>query len=104
MVNQIEAYQKEDYFMNKSIVSLQKGLSQLRESLVSEGYEVCYEGECKVEPDVTIVSGIDSAYEGIENTQCMINSSGDTGLLLIDATNMTHNRVIDLIKNNYCGK
>ncbi|PLX32701.1 MAG: hypothetical protein C0604_04835 [Clostridiales bacterium] len=90
--------------MNKFRVSLQKGLNQLRESLVNEGYEVCYEGECAAEPDVVIVSGIDSAYEGIENTQCMINSSGETGMLLIDATNLTHQKVMDLIKNNHCGK
>lgn len=90
--------------MNKFRVSLQKGLNQLRESLVNEGYEVCYEGECKIEPDVTIVSGIDSAYEGIENTQCMVNSSGETGMLLIDATHLTHQRVLDMIKNNNCAK
>jgi len=90
--------------MGKFRVSLQKGLSQLRESLVNEGYEVCYEGECMAEPDVTIVSGIDSAYEGIENMQCMVNSSGETGMLLIDATNLTHQRVLDMIKNNNCAK
>ena len=90
--------------MNKYRISLQKGLSQLRESLVNEGYEVCYEGECKAEPHVTIISGIDSAYEGIENMQCMVNSSGETGMLLIDATNLTHQKVLDLIKNNHCSE
>jgi len=73
--------------MNKFRVSLQKGLSHLREALVNEGYEVCYEGECK-----------------IENTQCMVNSSGETGMLLIDATHLTHQRVLDMIKNNNCAK
>lgn len=90
--------------MKRFKVSLQKGLKHLEESLLNEGFEVCYDGECMIEPDVTIISGIDSAYEGIENMQCMIDSSGGTGMLLIDATNLSSENVLHLIRNNHCGE
>lgn len=90
--------------MKRFKVALQKGLEHLQEHLVNEGHEVCYDGECMIEPDVTIVSGIDSAYEGIENTQCMLNASGETGMLLIDATNLSPERVLHMIRNNHCGE
>ncbi|MDK2918687.1 MAG: hypothetical protein PWQ37_1420 [Candidatus Petromonas sp.] len=57
-----------------------------------------YDGDA----DITIISGIDSEYEEIETTQCRVCGPNDKQMLLIDATRLTPEKVLEYVKTIRC--
>lgn len=86
--------------MKNPIISIQKGLENYKEALLEEGYEVHYSGYDDGEANVTIISGVDEAWEEIEPSECHPN--GDKCMLVLDVTNMSVEDVLKTIKTKEC--
>lgn len=67
----------------KCKIAIQKGLDDVKELLISEGYEVTNYGHNDSDANVTIITGVDEAYEEIQPAQY------HGKMLVIDATNTT---------------
>jgi cephalosporin hydroxylase len=78
--------------MNKIKIEVQNGLDELMVSLTNEGFDVYKYGEAGLDADVTIITGIDEAYEEIEPAQ--FHKNGKKQMLVIDATNRTTQDVL----------
>ncbi len=88
--------------MKKYKISIQKGLDEIERLLRDAGHEVLYMGEGDIGADVTIMNGVDTVYEEIENSQCMYNGNEDHQMLVINATNYSPQEVLELVNNNKC--
>lgn len=78
--------------MKKIKVEVQNGLSQVEVALKDQGFDVYKYGTAGLNADITIITGIDEAYEEIEPSQYHCN--GKKKMLVIDATNATTNDVL----------
>ncbi len=81
-------------------IAVQRGLGKIFEMLEGEGYDVVIYENNKEDVDVTILSGINSEYEEIEPAQCRIY--GDKKMLIIDASNLSPDTVLNYVKNIKC--
>lgn len=88
--------------MKKYKISIQKGLDQIESLLKADGHEVLHMGEGDIGSDITIMSGVDTVYEEIENKQCMYNGKEDHEMLVINASNLSPEEVLEMVKNNNC--
>ncbi len=78
--------------MNKIKIEVQNGLEDIMTSLTNEGFEVYRYGEAGLDADITIITGVDEAYEEIEPAQ--FHANGKKKMLVIDATNRTTEDVL----------
>jgi len=79
--------------MKKLKIAIQDGLQELADKLTNEGHEVIHFGDGGLHADVTIISGVDSAYEEINSSQLMKNGPHEC-MLVINATDMSHDQII----------
>jgi hypothetical protein len=87
-------------YMKNPIISIQKGLDEYKAALEAEGYAVHYSGYDDSKANVTIISGIDEAYEEIEPSEC--HPDGDSCLLVLDVSNMSIEEVLKTVKTKEC--
>lgn len=73
-------------------IAIQSGLNEVKSVLIDEGFQVYDYGTAGLDADVTIVTGIDEAYEEIEPVQ--YHKNGDKDMLVIDATNASPETVL----------
>lgn len=88
--------------MKSKKISIQKGLNDIEQLLVNSGYEVVSIGQNDDDAAVTIFTGVDNAYEEIEPAQCRFSGDSEHEMLVINASGMTPDQVLNLIKNNHC--
>ena len=88
--------------MRKQKISIQPGLEAIESVLIREGYEVVHFGENDLDADVTVMSGVDTTWEEIEDAQCMYDGKKEHEMLVINAGEMSPDKVLDLIRNNQC--
>jgi len=86
--------------MKDPIISIQKGLDEYKEALEAEGFEVHYSGYEDSKANVTLISGIDEAWEEIEPSECHPN--GDYCMLVLDVSNMSVEEVVETVKSKEC--
>lgn len=73
-------------------VAIQSGLDGVKDMLKSEGFDVYNYGEAGLDADVTIVTGIDEAYEEIQPAQ--YHANGKKQMLVIDGTNTSCEEIL----------
>lgn len=66
-------------------IAVQRGLSDVESALKKEGYDVYPFGTAGLDADVTIITGIDEAYEEIQPAE--YHANGKKPMLVIDGTN-----------------
>ncbi len=81
-------------------IAVQSGLGEVEAALKQEGFDVYKYGTAGLDADVTIITGIDEAYEEIQPAE--YHANGKKKMLVIDGTNSTTDvilkRVHDFIK------
>ncbi len=82
-------------------ISIQAGMQDIETLLKSEGYEVVAFGHDDMDADVSIINDVDMSYEEIEPAQCRTGLNGKE-MLVINASNMTPNKVLELVNKNMC--
>ncbi|MBN2795686.1 MAG: YkuS family protein [Clostridia bacterium] len=80
-------------------VEVQNGLNEVMSLLESEGFDVFSYGKAGLDADVTIITGIDDAYEEIQPAEYHCN--GNKRMLVIDATNKKSNEILNQIHRFY---
>lgn len=81
--------------MKKYKIAIQNGLPEVETALKNEGYDVYKFGTAGLDADVTIITGIDEAYEEIQPAQ--YHANGKKEMLVVDATNTTTEVVLNRI-------
>lgn len=76
-------------------VEVQSGLGELEVALKAEGYDVYKYGQAGLDADITVITGIDEAYEEIQPAQ--YHANGKKSMLVVDATNSTTDEVLKRI-------
>lgn len=87
--------------MDNLKVSVQRGLNDITDLLIQNGYDVCQMGACSSDVDITIINVSDFEYEGISGTACRINGE-DKRTLLINSAIYSPHEILDIIKNKTC--
>lgn len=85
--------------MKKIKVAVQNGLAEVEARLSQEGFDVYKYGKAGLDADITIITGIDEAYEEIQPVQC--HSNGKKSMLVVDATNATTNEIMKRVHLYY---
>lgn len=88
--------------MNRNKISIQAGLPEIEQRLRDEGYEVVHFGENDLDAGVSILCGVDEAYEEIQPSECRFSGDDAHDMLVINATNMSPDDVLNLIRKNPC--
>lgn len=88
--------------MKTYTIAVQDGLEDIKTVLREKGHRIVPYVEAAHSADIAVISGIDSAYEEIETAQCMIKDNSGSEMLLINATGMTPEQVVNRIENNLC--
>lgn len=88
--------------MKMKKVAIQKDLEDIKTLLLGEGYEVVYMGENDSDCGITIMSGVDEEYSGLEHSQCMYNGDKEHQMLVINVGSLTPEQVVNLVKKNSC--
>ncbi len=94
-------YKRGRYDMKNYKIAVQQGLNEISDLLSSKGYDVVPFETFKDKVAVTIISGVDSAYEEIEPAQCR-NCGGDEEMLVINATRLSPEKVLEYVENIKC--
>ena len=81
--------------MNKYKIAIQSGLNEVETVLRNEGYDVYKYGHAGLDADITIITGIDEAYEEIQPDQ--YRSNGKKSMLVIDATNSKTEDILERV-------
>lgn len=68
-------------------IAVQPGLPEVEAALKNEGFDVYKYGAAGLDADVTIITGIDEAYEEIQPAE--YHANGKKKMLVVDATNTT---------------
>lgn len=76
-------------------VEIQSGLIEVENRLRQEGFDVYKYGQAGLDADITVVTGIDEAYEEIQPAQYHCN--GRKKMLVVDATNTSPNEIMKRI-------
>ncbi|WP_432662308.1 YkuS family protein [Wukongibacter baidiensis] len=87
--------------MKKYRIAVQQGLNEIAELLKDNGHDVVEFETSKDDIDITIISGVDSAYEEIETAQCRVCGPDDT-MLVINATTLSPEKVLEYVENIKC--
>lgn len=81
-------------------IAVQSGLNEVEDALKKEGFNVYPYGSAGLDADVTIITGVDEAYEEIQPAQ--YHANGSKKMLVIDGTNSSTDvilkRIHDFIK------
>lgn len=80
-------------------VEIQNGLNEVENMLKQEGFDVYKYGHAGLDADITVITGIDEAYEEIEPAQYHCN--GKKRMLVVNATNATPNEIMKRIHRYY---
>ena len=88
--------------MKKYKISIQSGLDEIENLLKKDGHEVLHMGEGDIGSDISIMNGVDTVYEEIENKQCMYNGNDEHEMLVINASNLTPQEVLEIVNYNKC--
>lgn len=83
-------------------VAIQKDLEEIRTLLLEDGYEVVYMGENDSDCGITIMSGVDEEYSGLEHSQCMYHGENEHQMLVINVGNLSPEQILNLVKKNAC--
>lgn len=83
-------------------IAVQKDLKEIIAILENEGFDVVIYEDNRDDVNVTILSGISSEYEEIEPAQCRIMGNEDQKMLIIDATDLNPEKVLDYVKKIKC--
>jgi len=86
--------------MKNPIIAIQKGLDEYKEAFEAEGYEVHYSGYDDSKANVTIISGVNKAYEEINSSEC--HPTSDACMLVLDISDMTVDEALKTVKNKIC--
>lgn len=78
--------------MNKVKIAIQKGLEEVKNMLLTEGFNVVDYETSGLDADVTIITGVDEAYEEIQPAE--YHSNGKKNMLVIDATNSSPGEIL----------
>ncbi len=73
-------------------IAVQRGLEEVEAALKQEGFDVHKYGTAGLDADVTIITGIDEAYEEIQPAQ--YHANGKKKMLVIDGTNSTTDEIM----------
>ena len=87
--------------MKKYKIAVQQGLMDISQLLKDRGHDVVPFETSKDHVDITIISGVHSAYEEIETAQCR-NFGPDNKMLVINATNLSPEKVLEYVENIKC--
>lgn len=88
--------------MKTYTIAVQDGLESIKTLLAQKGHTVVPYLEAGLSADIAVVSGIDSAYEEIEDAQCLIRDSKGGEILLINAASLTPEQVLYHVEHNRC--
>jgi hypothetical protein len=83
-------------------IAVQDGLEPIKELLKSKGHEILPYDQAGKNADIAIMSGVDSTYEEMETAQCMIHNPEGSEVLLINATGLTPEQVLNYVEHNLC--
>ena len=83
-------------------ISIQKDLKDIEYLLLEAGYEVVYMGDDDSDCAITIMSGVDEEYSGLEHSQCMCSGDKDHQMLVINVGDLSPEQVLSLVKKNSC--
>jgi len=84
-------------------IATQPGMDDVAEFLISKGHKVCKSGVCGIEPEITLISGINMEWEQMDANQCLIvDDEGDRKMLLVNITGLSNEEILEKIDNNYC--
>lgn len=84
--------------MNNYKISVQRGLNEISDLLISKGYDVCQSGTCGEKADIAIVEVSDYEYEGLNTMDCR-QLGEDNKILVINSANHTPQQVLEIIEN-----
>ncbi len=87
--------------MKKYRIAVQQGLNEITQLLKDKGHDVVQFETSKANVDITIISGVDSAYEEIETAQCRV-CGPDEKMLVINATTLSPEKVLEYVENIKC--
>jgi hypothetical protein len=76
-------------------ISIQDGLDEVKNVLTNEGFNVFRYGSAGLDADITIITGVDEAYEEIQPAE--YHANGKKPMLVIDATNTTPEKVLERV-------
>ncbi|WP_240842918.1 YkuS family protein [Acidaminobacter sp. JC074] len=82
-------------------IAVQRGLDEVEAALKQEGFDVYKYGTAGLDADVTIVTGIDEAYEEIQPAQ--YHANGKKKMLVIDGTNSTTEEIMQRVHRHVKG-
>lgn len=88
--------------MKTYTIAVQDGLDPIKALLQEKGHTIVPYLEAGHSADIAVVSGIDSAYEEIETAQCLIKDPEGHEILLINATGLTPEQVLNHVERNMC--
>ena len=88
--------------MKKIKIAVQNGLAEIEALLKQEGFDVYKYGKAGFNADVTVITGIDGAYEEIQPAQ--YHANGKKPMLVVDATNSTTDEILKRVHRNYIFK
>lgn len=73
-------------------IAIQSGLNEVENALKSEGFDVYKYGADGLDADITIITGVDEAYEEIQPVQ--YHANGKKQMLVIDGTNSSTEMIL----------
>ncbi len=88
--------------MKTYTIAVQDGLDEIKAALQEKGHVIIAYAEAASTTDIAVISGIDSAYEEIETSQCMIRNGEGGEMLLINATGLSPEQVLERVERNNC--
>lgn len=80
-------------------IAIQNGLGDIFKTLQAEGFDVYQYGHEGLDADVTIITGIDEAYQEIQPAE--YHANGKKAMLVVDATNRSHSEILKQIHRYY---
>lgn len=84
-------------------IALQPGMEELGKFLEGKGHKICKDGTCGIEPDITLISGINMEWEEMEAHECrIIDDEAQKKMLIMNVTGMSNEEIMDKIEKNYC--
>jgi len=94
----------EVFYVNRSYtIALQPGMDKLADFLSGKGHKVCKSGACGIEPEITLISGVNMEWEQMDSNQCrIVDDESDRKMLLVNITGLSNDEILEKIDNNYC--
>lgn len=83
-------------------IAVQDGLESVVELLKSKGHEIVPYATAGLSADVAVISGVSAEYEEMETAQCMIRDAEGDQVLVVNASGLTPEQVLNHIENHPC--